>query len=127
MPIRLGDTAVADFKWGTADITRVYLGTTEVYRRAVAPVDTAGVATFEVSGRNVRSDLTDADGIVSVQSVVMTLPNGSTRNVNAAERRNAPGTWRASTRSTASGSYRFDWTYTDRLGSGKTATVTGTR
>ena len=96
-----------------------------------APVipDQPGRAIVEFTRRIVRSDLTDPDGIVSVQSIVFTAPDGTTQTSVASERTNARGTWRASIRN-SSGRFQqwtATWVYTDVLGRNKMAVARATR
>lgn len=90
-------------------------------------VDQPGEVVFDFTNTRVRADLTDADGIVSVQVVTFTNPDGDQIVSNASERTQSPGTWRSNIRNNARGEWSVVFTYTDSLGAGKTARATATR
>ena len=90
------------------------------------PVEVAGVATLTFPNANsVRSELTDANGIRSVQLCEFILPGGSALNANPVRLSN--NVWRGEVPLGTFGAWRVTWTYTDGLGSGKSATATGNR
>ena len=89
---------------------------------AAGPIDRAGVVAFSFTSRNARADLTDADGIVSVQRAVFTAPNGNQLiDDTVEERTNAAGVWRANVGSRQAGRWTVRFEYTDSLGAGKVA------
>lgn len=94
---------------------------------APAPDQPGVIVLVRANANNVRADLTDPDGIVSVESVSWTRPNGDVVADTASERSGDPGTWRSRLgNSAAAGSYSVTFTYTDGGGAGKTATATAT-
>ena len=90
------------------------------------PVEVAGVATLTFPNANsVRSELTDTNGIRSVQLCEFILPGGSALNANPVRLSNT--VWRGEVPLGTFGAWRITWTYSDSLGSGKTATASATR
>ena len=94
------------------------------------PRDQPGSIAMSFGGRNnrnLRADLSDPDTVVSVQTVQFTYPNGNTVTQSSLSERGG-GVWRATRNNAiAAGEYTVVFTYTDSLGSGKTATETITR
>ena len=100
----------------------------EAMAGTVLGVDQPGTIALSFSGRNVRADLTDPDGIVSVQEAVFTAPDGSSIvNGDVVERSAEPGTWRALIRNNQNGLWSVAMTYTDEFGPGKMATASAER
>ena len=90
------------------------------------PVEVAGVASLTFPNANsVRSELTDANGIRSVQLCEFILPGGSALNANPTRRSDT--VWRGEVPLGTFGQWSVTWTYTDGIGSGKSATARGNR
>ena len=90
------------------------------------PVEVAGSATLTFPNANsVRSELTDANGIRSVQLCEFILPGGSALNANPV--RLSDNVWRGEVPLGTFGQWSVTWTYTDGIGSGKSATARGNR
>ena len=102
-------------------------------------VDTPGVVTVNAPALNpqdtrLQAYLSDEDGIISVESVTWTLPDGTTVTRFARdsrgtggpyERPQAPGEWASVRRNNPeTGTYTVVFNYTDELGPGKIATGT---
>lgn len=88
--------------------------------------DQAGSATLTFPNANsVRSDLTDADGITSVQEIEFILPGGSA--LRTSPTRLNTNSFRASVPLGTFGQWHVHWTYTDGLGAGKRASAVATR
>ena len=91
------------------------------------PVEAAGVATLTFpSTSTLQSVLTDTNGITSIQEVEFVRPGGSVIRPNPPTRLSG-NSYRADLTLSGFGTFRVNWTYTDSLGSGKTATATATR
>ena len=91
------------------------------------PVEVAGVANLTFPSASImRSLLTDANGITSIQEVEFVRPGGSVIRPNPPTRQSA-NSFLAELTLSGFGTFRVNWTYTDGLGSGKTATATATR
>ena len=91
------------------------------------PVEVAGVATLTFPNANsVRSELTDANGIRSVQLVEFILPGGSALN-DSFPTRLSENSWRGQVSLGTFGQWSVTWVYTDSLGANKRATARATR
>lgn len=85
-----------------------------------------GTATLTFPNANsVRSELSDPNGVVAIQLCEFILPGGSALNVQAY--RLSDGRWRGEAPLGTFGDWTCNWTYSDSLGSGKTATASATR
>ena len=87
----------------------------------------AGSATLVFpNASSMRSVLTDPNGIVSIQEVEFVRPGGSVIRPFPPTRL-ADGSYQADLTLSGFGQFRVNWTYSDSLGPGKTATATATR
>ena len=86
-----------------------------------------GTATLTFPNANsVRSELTDPNGIVAIQLAEFILPEGGALNDSNPVRLDG-NRYRAEVPLGTFGAWTCNWTYSDSLGSGKTATASATR